>query len=40
MGCGNGGLAWGDVRPLIEAALGNLPGVHVMVYPPQESVRR
>ena len=40
MGCGNGGLAWGDVRPLIEAALGDLPGVHVMLYPPQESVRR
>jgi O-acetyl-ADP-ribose deacetylase (regulator of RNase III) len=35
LGCGNGGLAWGEVRPLIEAALGDLPGVHVMVYPPQ-----
>lgn len=35
LGCGNGGLQWSDVRPLIEASLGDLPGVHVMVYPPQ-----
>lgn len=37
LGCGNGGLDWQDVRPLIEAALGGIPGVHVMVYPPQET---
>jgi hypothetical protein len=34
LGCGNGGLDWKEVRPLISAALGDLPGVHVMVYPP------
>jgi O-acetyl-ADP-ribose deacetylase (regulator of RNase III) len=37
LGCGNGGLDWNDVRPLIVAALGDLPGVRVMVYPPQEA---
>ena len=35
LGCGNGGLEWSDVRPLIVEALGELPGVRVMVYPPQ-----
>lgn len=35
LGCGNGGLAWVDVRPLIESALGSLNGVEVVVYPPE-----
>ncbi len=34
LGCGNGGLAWSDVRPLIVSALGDLDGVDVLVYPP------
>jgi O-acetyl-ADP-ribose deacetylase (regulator of RNase III) len=34
LGAGNGGLDWRDVRPLIEAALGDLPGVEVFVYEP------
>lgn len=34
LGCGNGGLAWSDVRPLIVSALGDLQGVDVLVYPP------
>ncbi len=34
LGCGNGGLDWSDVRPLIVQALGDLADVHVMVYPP------
>ncbi len=37
LGCGNGGLDWGDVRPLIMEALGDLPDVHVMIYPPKGS---
>lgn len=34
LGCGLGGLAWADVRPRIEQALGELPGVRVLLYPP------
>lgn len=33
LGCGNGGLDWRDVRPLIASALGDLPDVNVLVYP-------
>jgi O-acetyl-ADP-ribose deacetylase (regulator of RNase III) len=32
LGCGNGGLEWQDVRPVIEAALGDLRDVDVIVY--------
>jgi O-acetyl-ADP-ribose deacetylase (regulator of RNase III) len=34
LGSGNGGLDWSDVRPAIEAALGDLPDVDVLVYEP------
>ncbi|HEX3577975.1 MAG TPA: macro domain-containing protein [Thermoanaerobaculia bacterium] len=34
LGCGNGGLDWSDVRPLIEAALSEVPDVRVVLYPP------
>jgi hypothetical protein len=34
LGCGNGGLDWAVVRPLIEEALGDLEGVEVVVYEP------
>jgi len=34
LGCGNGGLDWADVRPMIEDALGDLPDVEVIVYEP------
>jgi len=36
-GCGNGGLDWRDGRPRIVEALADLPGVRVMVYPPQDT---
>lgn len=34
LGSGLGGLDWADVRPRIEAALGGLDGVSVVVYEP------
>ena len=36
LGAGNGGLNWKDVRPVIEHALKDLPGVTVTVYEPTE----
>jgi hypothetical protein len=36
LGCGNGGLGWRDVQPLINEALGRLPDVRVLVYPPRD----
>ncbi len=35
LGCGNGGLDWSTVEPLIEFYLGNLPDTKVLVFPPQ-----
>lgn len=34
LGCGNGGLDWRDVRPLIEAAFAEVPEVRVLLYAP------
>lgn len=34
LGCGNGGLEWAAVKAKIEAALGDLKDVQVLVYPP------
>jgi O-acetyl-ADP-ribose deacetylase (regulator of RNase III) len=34
LGCGNGGLEWGLVRPAIERALGDLSEVDIVVYEP------
>jgi O-acetyl-ADP-ribose deacetylase (regulator of RNase III) len=34
LGCGNGGLPWLDVLPLIENALALLPDVRAIIYPP------
>ncbi|WP_020468104.1 type II toxin-antitoxin system antitoxin DNA ADP-ribosyl glycohydrolase DarG [Zavarzinella formosa] len=39
LGCGNGGLNWPDVSREITAALDNLLGVDVIVYPPAEAYR-
>lgn len=35
LGCGNGGLDWRDVRPLIERMLGDLEGVHLLIFSPE-----
>lgn len=34
LGCGNGGLRWPDVRPMIEAALADVEGVTALIYEP------
>lgn len=34
LGCGLGGLQWGDVRPRIEAAFRDLPEVRVLLFEP------
>lgn len=34
LGCGNGGLDWADVEPLIRAAFAELPDVDVRLYAP------
>ncbi|QRN02803.1 Appr-1-p processing protein [Legionella sp. MW5194] len=35
LGCGNGGLPWTEIRPLIEQAFANIPQVQVMLYAPK-----
>jgi O-acetyl-ADP-ribose deacetylase (regulator of RNase III) len=37
LGCGNGGLKWSDVRPLIVAAFSATPDVRVLLFGPQET---
>lgn len=34
LGCGNGGLNWGQVLPLIQEAFDQLPGVDALVFEP------
>lgn len=37
LGCGNGGLLWHDVRPVIERAFEHLSDVQVILYPPEQA---
>lgn len=35
LGCGNGGLDWRDVGPMIKQTLGTIPGVEVKIWEPE-----
>lgn len=37
LGCGNGGLSWSDVQPLIDKYLGSIIDLDVYVYQPQQA---
>lgn len=39
LGCGNGGLRWHDVGPIIREAFSGLPDVDVVLFPPSEQPR-
>jgi O-acetyl-ADP-ribose deacetylase (regulator of RNase III) len=38
LGCGNGGLDWADVKPMIVSKLGELENVEVVVFSPKDAV--
>lgn len=39
LGCGNGGLKWENIKPLIEHYLSHLKDVNIQVYEPNETVK-
>lgn len=39
LGCGNGGLNWDEVRPLIEKAFEAVPDVKLLLYTPESAIQ-
>ncbi|MCD0489722.1 macro domain-containing protein [Pedobacter sp. MC2016-14] len=39
LGCGNGGLKWEKVKPMIEQHLGHLSDVDIQIFEPNEAVK-
>lgn len=35
LGCGNGGLHWSEVRPLIQSTFETLPEIQIFLFPPE-----
>jgi O-acetyl-ADP-ribose deacetylase (regulator of RNase III) len=38
LGCGNGGLDWADVKPLVLSKLSDLEDVEIIVFPPKDAL--
>lgn len=40
LGCGNGGLKWEKVKPMMDKYLGNLANITIQIYEPNDAVKK